>query len=351
MRRVWMPGHEVGRKLCLRRINVATGWLMLGVMLALGMGAARADRVEVHKWQIQVEEEVIQQGGRKKLRACAGGVDDHTEVEFQYRAHTRRVTLRVMDDQQPPQPLTNAPIELRFAGETGYDYNDGGEKLTARLHLQSEPFDAAHPWVEVLSASTNGEGRVALWIKSGDLICQPKLQVFRFFSDGSKSKVGEIECDFVAVQNYRRFGIVGEDGDTGWKFDDELLFDRRGNKVPAKLWLKIQKDPSIQIDTQYFESDGETPRRPADWSNWQSVQQHDLQVVIGEIVLSSGTAVRPENFSDYVTLVTEGGMPVSEVEVRTERDGSAGTWLKAGALIGECKSIRLDAYELSQFAR
>ena len=76
------------------------------------------------------------------IRACAGGVDDHGQADFQYRAHTRLVEFSAKLD---GAALPDAKFTLCFIDNKGHDYGDGREKKVARLHKTDEPFDAAHP--------------------------------------------------------------------------------------------------------------------------------------------------------------------------------------------------------------
>ena len=168
-------------------------------------------------------------------------------------------------------------------------------------------------------------------------------------SDDEVENVGEQSCKFVRVLNYRRFGIVGEEGDSGWKFDEALLFEGRGNVSPAKFWIKIQKNPDIAIDNDFFDGDDENPQPPDDWENWTSVSGHRLLVRIDEVVLLDGTSVTPARFGDYITLLTEqGGVPTQEVETDSRSDGSNQVWLKSREGIAQCKFVGLVASELTQ---
>ena len=202
-----------------------------------------------------------------------------------------------------------------------------------------------------MTVQTDGSGRSPLTVRSSDTISEDiKVKLTWENEDDEIEDVGEQDCKFVRVLNYRRFGIVGEEGDSGWKFDDALLFEGRGDVSPAKFWIKIQKDPNIDIDNDFFDGDDEAPQPPEDWENWLGVGGHRLLVRIEKVVLLDGTEVSPGRFNDYITLLTEqGGVPTEEVETNSRSDGSNQVWLKSRERITNCKLVSLIAYELSQF--
>ena len=204
---------------------------------------------------------------------------------------------------------------------------------------------------EEMTVVTDAEGQFDLTVLSSDIISSDvKIKVKRVSEDGKEVEVGEKECEFARVFNLRRFGITGEDGDSGWKFDRALLFEGRGDKSPAKFWIKFQENTEVEIDTNLFEDDGITPKRSDDWDNWLPVNGHRLLVRITEVILLDGTSIEPSRFSDYITLLSdEQGSPIEEVTTFSRADGSSQVWLKSGELITRCKLVTLTAYEMSQF--
>ena len=208
------------------------------------------------------------------VRACAGGLDDHAQADFQYRAHTRRIDLTAKFE---GQALPNAKFTLRFLNNKGHDYGDGRTKKKARLHKTSEAFDAAHPWKESLEMTANSQGKVSVWVLSSDVINQPKLQAILkpVAAPKEPAKLGEIECDFAASETFRNFAnpVDPDDPDDyGWIFDFPKLVNPTGStnqkpNTPAKVYLKFKIDPA----------------KVEDAGNWQFVNGHQLLLRVARV--------------------------------------------------------------------
>ena len=269
-------------------------------------------------------------------RACAGGLGDAVH------AFTIQGTAKNADGVAIP----SAALTLLFENNRGEDKR--AQFVPDIYHNQALVPDTDS---EEMTVATDENGHFDLTVRSSDTISNNiKVKVTWKNANGETENVGEQVCDFARVLNYRRFGIVGEEGDGGWKFDDALLFEGRGNVSPAKFWIKIQKNPDITIDNDFFDDNAQTPQPPDDWENWLGVSGHRLLVRIDQIVLLDGTSVAPERFGDYITLLTEqGGVPTAEVETDSRSDGSNQVWLKSGERITNCKFVGLIAYELLQF--
>ena len=284
------------------------------------------------------------------LRACAGGIDDHGQSDFQYRAHTRRIDVEVTLN---GYPLYDAKFSLRFLDNKGHAYGDGRTRKVARLHKTNEPFDAAHPWKDALDLRTNDKSQVSVWVLSSDVINKPRLQAILkpVAAPREPLKLGEIACDFAAALSIRRFGLPDypDDEDTGWIFTSEDLFAKKGDTTPAKVYLKFQIDSGVNIDTHYFDQEGVARKPLDDDGNWKVVNGHNLRLRIVQITRLDGESVAPNEFADYATLVTGSEkQPVDFVDLTTA-NGAAQTTLKAGPLVQQAESVTLDAVDLSVY--
>ena len=231
------------------------------------------------------------------IRACAGGIDEHAQSDFQYRAHTRKIEMEVkLND----APMKNARFTLRFQDNKGHDYGDGREKKMARLHKTNEAFDAAHPWQESLEMTASAQGKVSVWVLSSDVINKPTLQAILkpVAAPAEPVKLGEIGCDFAASETFRNFAnpVDPDDPDDyGWIFDFPKLVNPKAPKnqkpnTPAKVYLKFKVDP----------------HKEENLGNWQFVNGHELLLRVarvasidfetGQVTKLEGT---PEQLKDY----------------------------------------------------
>ena len=327
----------------------------------------------------------------QKLRACAGGVDDHAHNDAQYRAHTRQIDLTVKLD---GKAMPNAKFTLRFDGNKGHDYGDGREKKMARLHKTSEAFDAAHPWKESLEVQADGAGRVSVWVLSSDVIGKPVLQAILKPVPAPREpvKLGEIGCDFAPPESKRRFGVKDyvAEIDDGWIFNPGLLIPSEEESsefnqlevIPAKIYLKLQRDQGKEKDDKYFwiypNADGESSgervsnatldadndgliaseerkageiRRPlGDDNNWAVVNGHNLRIRIILVINNEDVSVNEEDIANYCTLLDQAGNETLLVDTTTTSDGAAQIRVKSGSLIELAKSIHLEAKDESIFS-
>ena len=330
-----------------------------------------------------------------KLRACAGGVDDHaatdpnpqTHNDAQYRAHTRKIDLTVKLD---GKAMPNAKFTLRFDGNKGHDYGDGRAKKKAKLHKTSDAFDAAHPWKETLDVQANSAGKVSVWVLSSDVIGTPKLQAILKPVTAPKQpvKLGEIGCEFSPPEATRRFGVKDyvADIDDGWVFNAGLLVTPQQKTststpvktIPAKIYLKFQQNPSKDKDAQYFwiypnetgarvanttldadndglvsakeRKDGDVRRPLDDDGNWAVVNRHKIHIRILLVINDKDVSVNEGDIPNYCTLLDENGNPASSVDITTSSDGSAQLKIQSGPLIELAKSIHLEAKDNSIFS-
>ena len=327
------------------------------------------DSATVRTCQVIVKTPTVEFSGNElingKLRACAGGFDDHAAVDpvgqndFQYRAHTRKIDLTVKLD---GKPMPNAKFTLRFDGNKGHDYGDRRTKKMARLHKTNEAFDATHPWQDTLEMQADSAGRVSVWVLSSDVISQPKLQAILKPVTAPKQpvKLGEIECDFAAPVHLRRFDNPydpDEKEDRGWIFDFPYLVDPHNKEklTPAKLYLKFKRFSNKGDDYTYVDSNGVTQ------GNWQFVNGHSVKILVTQIDLlrQSGDETTqpkgeitgtPEELRRYAFI----NLKRATSQDNTAKSKSAGkgetlpqVYVKAGTDIKKVKTIWVDAQDLT----
>ena len=257
------------------------------------------------------------------LRACVGGYDDHAASDFQYRAHTRRVDMTVTS---AGKPLPSAAFTLQFDGNKGHDYGNGSIKKTARLHNMTDSFDDAH-WKETLDVTTDANGKVSVWVLSGDVICQPKLQVMQKVDPNQPPvKVGELVCDFGAAESIVRDpNNLGDPNDTGWLFNKEWLDP--GVQTTAKVYMKFMIDPALGDRN----------------GNWSYVNEHQILIQVDSVDLSDDSTSQG-SLTDYATVVPNGS-----VTAVTLNDGAATATVQAGNSIRKAKVVYFSGQDESQW--
>ena len=300
----------------------------------------------------------------QKLRACAGGIDDHAATnpdgaeDFQYRAHTRKIDFTAKLD---GKAMPNARFTLRFDGNKGHEYGDGREKKMARLHKTSEAFDAANPWKETLEVQADSAGKVSVWVLSSDVIGKPVLQAILKPVAVPKEplKLGEISCDFDAPTRYRRFDNPfdqEEQEDRGWIFDFPRLIDPDSKEklTPAKLYLKFKKFENKGDDYTFDDANGVTQ------GNWQFVNGHDVKLFIAQVDLLlesedetsqeerqiTGT---PEFLRQYAFVNLERTASqdcVAQRQTAIKGETLPQVYVKAGTDIKKVKTVWVDAQDL-----
>lgn len=283
------------------------------------------------------------------VRACAGGVDDHDardtqgQPDAQYRAHTRLVTAQVT---YQGQPANGIPVEFEFEGNRGHEYQDGRDKLTARLHDPATSFTDPANWKETDTRSGVTNGSIGLWIKSSDIISRATLKAFWTDGAGHRILIGSIGCDFAESVTMRRFANAldpEENGDTGWLFIYPQL-SAPGSTAPAKAYLKFMKDKD-QPD-----ADG----------NWNFVNGHRLLLRVEQAVLTDNNQTvvtgMPPDLKPYafMTSSNQGQSDPDELVALRVTSGQGETipqaYVNAGQSINQVAEVYLVANDASQWA-
>lgn len=304
-----------------------------------------------------------------KVRLCAGAIVDDV--------HTATV-----------------PIEAKISGESSantsltFSFDTSGIDYT---HCKLPKFiDDDGNQVATLTRTTNAEGKTSIKVLSSDLVSQPKIVAKWTNAQNKEVDVGEVTCDFVAEQSLRRFGIKslnqGYDLDEGWDLNT-LSLQYEGDTTDATIYLKYQKDPTKDVDTNYFliggaarasqdtgdgqggapdgfvDNDeaavatirGRSPHVPLqqrvpldDDTNWLPVGGHHLRVRIAEIMDDNYSPVSLSDFHNYVVIVGDSAQGTGVVNVTTDSEGRATVHLTAGPWIKNCSSIRLEAIDNDQ---
>ncbi len=245
--------------------------------------------------------------------------------------------------------------------------------------------------VNTLTAHTDDKGTFGVTVRGSDTITSAiKIKVQWTNAKGEDKDAGSQACDFVGEQSLRRYGIKdlnqGYDSDDGWDFDD-LALQNEGDSTDATVYIKYQKDPNKDVDTNYFlvngapapsedtgDGQGGGPdgfvddqeyaaatvrgRSPHvsvdqqipldDDGNWLPVSGHHLRVKIAEIVDVDYGSVSSSDFSNYVTLGSDPSQGLTVVGVTTDGDGKATVHLVAGPWINYCSSIKLQVVDDNQ---
>ena len=299
------------------------------------------DDALVRKATLRVMPPVVKFGGAvvgDKLRACAGGIDDHAATDpnpdvtkrndEQYRAHTRKLELdTLLDGQSAP----GAAFTLRFVGNKGHNYGGTIKQKTAKLHRTDEPFDDDHPWEESLKVTANSQGKVEVWVLSSDVINKPKLQaILKPVPQGQEPvTLGEIECDFAEAVSYRRFDNwidPDEEEDLGWLFGLRWL-GSKDKTTTAKIYLKFMVNPNIG------DVDG----------NWEVVNGHQVLMSISSVDSRSDTQFPNSDYAIILNAQADGALAT------TASDGSATVQVQAGQKIEDATTIWFDANDQSQW--
>jgi hypothetical protein len=264
------------------------------------------------------------------LRACAGGIDDHAASEAQYRAHTRFITAKA---EQNGQAMSGASLRFAFKDNKGHDYTDDPPETkpagwtisqikTARL------LEGNSVWVESLTHSTNSEGKVALTVKSSDVISQPMLEAYWTNEQGQEVLVGSVECDFDEATSIRRFidpfDYAAED--TGWLFNREWL-GHTGSQTTAKIYMKFM------VDSELGDVDG----------NWQFVNGHHMLVSVAQVNDQPIDTFTQQ--TSYVTVLP----PNPDQTATTQGDGAATVLLQAGNDVDQVSVVSFVAYDQDQW--
>ena len=304
-----------------------------------------------------------------KVRICAGAINDEV--------HTATVPVEAKLSSEP-----SANTSLTFSFDTsGIDYT----------HCKLPKFiDDDGNQVATLTRITDAEGKTSIKVLSSDLISQPKIIAKWTNEQGDEVEVGNVTCDFAAAQSIRRYGIKDLDQgyknrndeliDLGWDFDD-LLMQEEGDTTDATVSMKFRKNPSDAlhpIDQNYFLING-SPKPSLDtgdglggppdgWvdddeydagqirglapqpllddhDNWLPVAGHQLYVRIAAIEDLDYGPVDPADFAQYAVFDSNGGNAISAT---TDSQGKAVVRLRAGPWIYWCRSIKLEAVNLTQ---
>ena len=373
-------------------IRQSLGKLFRGVSMLLWAWLltlpARADRVEVRNL------DVIFTG---LPRACAGAIVDDVHT------FTLQVQVRDRGAQLPGEPPRSvAGLQLSFSiDKKNIDYT--GCKPPKFIDDQNQV-------VETLIKTVDAEGKTNIRVLSSDLVStspgtQPVLIVKWKTDSGSKlsvhtlwktvvtdqeEEVQGMPCDFATAQSIRRHGIKdlnqgyknqdGEVIDLGWNFDD-LLMQEENDITDATVYMKFRKDPDDvmhPIDEKYFLINGAYKPSldtgdgnggpPDGWvdddeydvgqirglapqplldddANWLPVSNHHLYIRIAAIEDIDFGPVAPSDFAQYVVFDNNGG---SAISTTTDTEGKATVRLRAGSWIYWCRSIKLEAVNLTQ---
>jgi hypothetical protein len=279
----------------------------------------------------------------KYVRACAGGVDDHTATDHQYRAHTRQITATVKRDGAIE---ASAAITFRFLNNVGHDYGNDANgqpipKQTARF------WDAAsQSWKEEVTLSSDANDLITFWVKSSDVISDMGLVAVWKDAANNNAEVeaGSIGCEWGTDISYRRFDNEDDPDevtDTGWLFQFPKL-SAPDEMVPAKVYLKFMIDPA----------NGDKA------GNWQYVNGHQLQIEIGQIALRNGQVIdgEPTALKDYAFVINPQDAQAVTMTLATgliangegRYDGAAQVMVKAGPQIQEVLTVLIGAFDLTQ---
>lgn len=136
-----------------------------------------------------------------------------------------------------------------------YDLRDADGKLLPTLTARLWDDNTTEHWPEELTRTTGNDaqnapeqlGKVALTVKSSDVISQPTLEAHWTDAQGEDVLVGSVGCDFAEADAKRRFPNnfdPDDTDDTGWLFDFPQL-SGPNNTTPAKVYLKFRKAPDL----------------------------------------------------------------------------------------------------------